>query len=105
VAAQLNRRHIAHAVLVLPRWPYAEAILPVERLIANLVHQSQKLGGRADLPNVAFVLDAQRNRPVPHRPSTDPRTDNRYRLSAGDLPDLAALRRARLHRVLKLAHP
>jgi hypothetical protein len=104
VASQLHRQRLAHVVLVLPRWPYAEAILPVGRLIASLVHQSRHLEAAEDLPNVVFVLDAERNQTAPHRPSSDPRTDNRYRLSAADLPDLAVLRRAGIHRVLKLLH-
>jgi hypothetical protein len=101
IAAQLNKLRLANAVLVLPRWPYAKAILPVDGLLHSLVSLSMQLIAE-DLPNVAFVLDAQRSRVVPHRPRDDDRADNRYRLTVADLPNLAALRARAIRRVVKV---
>jgi len=85
--------HLAHPVLVLPRWPYAEAVLPVDRLLATLVDASRRLPRHPQRhDNVVFVLDNQRAQPVPARSSTDPRADNRYHLATFDLPDLRTLR-------------
>jgi hypothetical protein len=102
VAASLNRLRLAHVVIVLPRWPYAEAVLPVDGLIHALVTESRRLVRDEALPNVAFVLDAERNRSIPHRSVTDRRADNRYCLGQADLPDLAALRARGIRRVLRL---
>jgi hypothetical protein len=104
VAACLNRRHLAYAVLVLPRWPYPQAVLPVDTLVHALVNQARYLAPVAvHMPNVAFVLDVQRQRPLPHRSASDRRADNRYCLSASDLPNLAALRAHGIRRVVKLS--
>jgi hypothetical protein len=104
VAAALQQRRQANAVLVLPRWPYAEAVLPVDTLVGELVSRSKQLAPSAEsLPNVSFVLDAERQRPVPHRSASDSRADNRYRLSVSDLPSLAALRAHGIRRVVKLS--
>jgi hypothetical protein len=102
VAARLNQRRLANAVLVLPRWPYRQAILPVEELIDALVSQAARLGGAENLPNVAFVFDAERSRRVPNRATTDPRADNRSRLATADLPDLRTLRQRGIRKVIKL---
>jgi len=102
LGACLNRLRLAHVVIVLPRWPYAEAILPVDGLIHALVTESRRLVRDEALPNVAFVLDAERNRSIPNRSVADRRSDNRYRLGRADLPDLAALRARGIRRVLKL---
>jgi hypothetical protein len=102
VAARLNQLRLANAVLLLPRWPYQQAILPVDSLLHSLVSQAtQLLVG--DLPNVAFVLDAERTRAVPHRARYDQRADNRYRLTVADLPNLATLRARGIRRVVKLS--
>jgi len=102
LGAYLNRLRLANVVIVLPRWPYAEAVLPVDGVIRALLDESRRLVRGEALPNVAFVLDAERNRSVPNRPVTDRRADNRYRLGQADLPDLAALRARGIRRVLKL---
>jgi hypothetical protein len=101
VAARLNQLGLANAVLVLPRWPYQRAILPVDALLHCLVSQAPRLVVE-DLPNVAFVLDAERTRPVPHRPRSDARADNRYRLTVADLPNLTALRARGINRIVKV---
>jgi hypothetical protein len=103
VAARLNQQRLANAVLVLPRWPYVEAILPVDQLVDTLVRSARHLAPEGHLPNVAFVLDTERMRAVPHRSAGDGRADNRYRLSVADLPDLRTLRRRGIRKVLKLS--
>jgi hypothetical protein len=103
VAALLNQWHVANGVLVLPRWPYQHAILPVDGLLHTLVGQTRRLTTTEHLPNVVFVLDAERSRAVQHRPASDHRADNRYRLMAGDLPNLAALRARGIREVRKLS--
>jgi len=105
VAARLNRDRIAHPVLVLPRWPYAEAILPFERLLDSLTAGARLLTTPGErLANVVFVLDAERNTPVPRRTAMDRRADNRFRLSTGDLPTLRDLRSGGIGRVVKVTH-
>jgi len=103
VAARLNGLRLANAVLLLPRWPYAEAILPVERLLYSLLSESRRLAPEQPLPNVAFVVDAERGRPVIRRSAMDRRADNRYRLSPADLPNLATLRAGGVRHVVKLS--
>jgi hypothetical protein len=103
VAAQLNQWHLANAVLVLPRWPYRHAILPVDGLLHALVTLATRLSTEARLPNVVFVCDASRSRPVPNRPTPDARADNRYRLLASDLPNLATLRAHGIRRIEKIS--
>ena len=76
-------------------------MLPVDGLLHGLVSLSTRLCAE-DLPNVAFVLDAERSLAVPHRPSHDDRADNRYRLTVADLPNLAALRARGVHKVVKV---
>lgn len=102
LAAGLNQLGLANGVLVLPRWPYRQAILPVAGLLDCLVRQAAWLTA-GDLPNVAFVLDGERSRAVTHRGASDQRADNRYRLTVGDLPNLTALRARGITRVVKLS--
>jgi hypothetical protein len=102
VAARLNQLGLANAVLVLPRWPYQQAILPVDGLLYALTNQARRLRS-GNLTNVAFVLDAERTRAVPGRPRQDERVDNRYRLTAADLPNLAAIRTRGISNVVKLS--
>jgi hypothetical protein len=105
LAARLNAERVAHAVLVLPRWPYAEAILPCDELLDNLTAGARLLTRSAErLANVVFVLDAQRNTPFPGRSTRDGRADNRFRLSGGDLPPLADLRSGGVGRLVKVTY-
>jgi hypothetical protein len=103
VAAELNGRGLAHVVLVLQRWPHAEAVLPVDDLITTLVRASRRLLAAPASANVAFVLDAERSQPIHRRAASDRRIDNRYQVGPGELPDLGTLRRAGIQRVVKLA--
>ncbi|MGI9146370.1 MAG: hypothetical protein ACR2IK_07475 [Chloroflexota bacterium] len=102
IAALLNEWQVANGVLLLPRWPYHQAILPVDGLVHALVGQAGRLTRELVLPNVAFVLDADRTRPVSKRSLNDQRADNRYQLSPADLPNLAALRAHGIREVLKV---
>jgi hypothetical protein len=103
VASSLNRSGLAHAVLVLPRWPYAEAVLSVDALLSSLMTESDYLSKRDGVASVVFVLDAERGTSIV-RPTRDRRADNRYRISAADLPNLARLRAAGIRRVVKISH-
>jgi hypothetical protein len=103
VAAQLHQWRVANGVLLLPRWPYRHAVLPVDGLVHALVVQAHRLTHADALPNVAFVLDAERARLVPNRSAGDERADNRYRLGTGDLPNLAALRAHGIREVRKVS--
>ncbi len=102
IAARLNELRVANAVLLLPRWPYRKAVLPVAELLDSLVSQAARLTP-GNLRNVTFVLDAERSRAVPHRSRRDIRADNRYRLSVADLPNLSALRARAITKVVKLS--
>jgi hypothetical protein len=103
IAAQLNHERLANAVLVLPRWPYRQAILPVDGLLYALITQARQLSKETQLPNVVFVCDAARSRPIHNRPISDERADNRYRLLASDLPNLATLRARGIRRIEKIS--
>jgi hypothetical protein len=99
-AAQLADR--AHPVLLLPRWPYAEAILPTAELLATLLREAHHLQPRGRMPNAVFVVDGQRSTSVPERAPDDPRADNRTVLTPFELPNLATLRArgiTRIHRI------
>ena len=105
LAARLSADRIAHPVLVLPRWPYTEAILPFDQLLQRLTAGAKRLTPPAErLANVVFVLDSRRDTPLPGRPARDRRADNRYRLSIGDLPALADLRAGGIRRVVKVTY-
>lgn len=104
VAARLHCLQLAHVVLVLPRWPHADAILPTAELIATLVDESRRLALTDEqFRHAVIVLDAERHKRV-DRPADDSRIDNRYHVSIGDLPKLADLRRAGLRRIVKVTH-
>jgi hypothetical protein len=95
---------LAHPVLVLPRWPYAQAILTTRRLAATLLAESKRLPRSAERrSNVVIVVDADRTRPVPDRRPGDPRADNRHTLSVFELPTLATLQARGIHRIHRIA--
>jgi hypothetical protein len=101
VAARLAP--LAHPVLLLPRWPYARAVLPVDQLLGTLVAESRRLPrAPARHGSVVFVLDARRNHALPGRRPTDQRADNRYHLAAFDLPDLRTLRARGIRRIERI---
>jgi hypothetical protein len=102
VAAHLSARRLASVVLVLPRWPHAEAVLPTHELTRALVDESRRVRP-SPARHVAFVLDGERSRPV-RRAAIESRVDNRYDLSVGDLPNLRQLHAAGIAHVVKLSH-
>ena len=102
VAAQISQRRLAHVVLVLPRWPHPQAVLPPQALLAALLRTAEQLTGQdVQNSNVVFVLDGVRQRSV-ERATNDARVDNRYTLSPHDLPNLATLRAAGVRRLVKV---
>jgi hypothetical protein len=101
VAARLNAMGLARPLLVIPRWPYAEAVLDTARLTAALLREAVRLRSDAPVRNVVMVLDAERGRSI-DRPAADTRADNRYTLSPHDLPSLAALRARGIRRIVKI---
>ena len=102
LAARVNRSGLAHTVLMLPRWAYASAILPVDDLLGYLLAESTTLREGSEQKNVVFVLDAERDRSVA-RAAREARADNRYRLLLTDLPTLADLRREGIQRLVKIS--
>jgi hypothetical protein len=101
VAAAISHRGLANVVLVLPRWPHHDAILPCDGLVAALVAASRQLRPGYCGSNVVFVLDGERTRSI-RRPPGDSRVDNRYDIAPHDLPDLRTLREAGVQRVIKV---
>jgi hypothetical protein len=102
VAARLA--DAAHPVLVLPRWPYVEAILPAEQLLAILLAEVRTLPPPRRLPNALFVLDSERSRAIPFREPGDHRADNRFPPASFELPDLATLRARDIRRIHRFSH-
>jgi hypothetical protein len=100
-AAAANARGLGHVVLVLPRWPHTDAILPTATLAATLVACSRHLREPNNASNVVFVLDGEREGSV-WRPVYDVRVDNRYALGIADLPNLQTLRGAGIQRLVKV---
>jgi hypothetical protein len=104
LAAELFRQHAAHPVLLIARWPYAQAVLPTEPMLQTMLAEAARLpNARSRLPSVAFALDNRRTTPLSRRPTNDPRADNRYRVSVADLPTLKTLRARGIQHVLKLS--
>jgi hypothetical protein len=102
VGTRLACLGLAHPVPVLPRWPYSEAVLPAAEVRYALLTEAKRLPRSANrLPHAVFILDAERNRPLPKRRLDDHRADNRYSLSANDLPDLATLQSRGIRRIVR----
>jgi hypothetical protein len=92
----------AHVVLILPRWPYADAVLAVAELLDVLISRSRRLH-MAKASNVVFVVDAERSTAI-RRKWGDTRADNRYQLSQTDLPNLESLRTHGINSVVKITN-
>jgi hypothetical protein len=102
-AATLYRHALAHPVLVLPRWPYARAVLPVESLVEALLRCApQPAAAPPRLPHVVFVVDGARATPIHRRSRRDARADNRTQLGVHDLPNLRTLRARGIQRLVLL---
>lgn len=102
LAAALNQRALASVVLLLPRWPHADAVLPSGKLIWALVDASRHVRRCPSAQHVVFVLDGERSKSIV-RPTIDSRIDNRYDLAVSDLPTLRQLRCAGVERIVKLS--
>jgi hypothetical protein len=110
VAARLYQRGLAHPLLMLPRWPLPDSVLPSHHLLATLLAEARRLAraqpptasGTGRLPHLAVVLDGERDRELPSRSAADPRADNRTRLAPELLPNLAALRQAGIERIVRV---
>ncbi|MBV9897277.1 MAG: hypothetical protein JO020_24190 [Chloroflexi bacterium] len=100
-AAQVSRQGLAHVVLVLPRWPHLDGVLPTPDLTGLLVATARDLRQPKNAANVVFVLDGHRQKLI-RRSINDPRVDNRYALLAADLPNLRTLRDRDITRVVKV---
>jgi hypothetical protein len=91
-------------VLTFNNWPAEDELIPAEETLAALVHLSPKLPPRGDLSARPFLLlDAWRLAFKGLEPDPDT-TDNRYFLTAADLPDAANLRAAGIHKVMYVVH-
>lgn len=104
-AAALARLGACHPLLLLPRWPYANAVLPAAPLLAALVDEARALPRQLVAPSALLVLDGERQVPLPGRPPDDPRADNRFDLWPEDLPDAPALLGLGVSRVVDLRAP
>ena len=100
VATSLAEAGLAHPVPFLPRWPYAEAVLPTGELLAALAYLAGRLPDDLHAGSVVMALDSGRNLPIPSRPWSDPRTDNRGEIAGDDLPNVAALQAAGITKVI-----
>ena len=100
-AADISRQRLAHVVLVLPRWPHVDAVLPCGELVTVLAATSRWLHD-VSAPSVVFVLDGERRKTIAPRSKRDEKVDNRYDITAGDLPNLRTLRAAGIQRIVKL---
>jgi hypothetical protein len=97
VQAAARLAPLAYPVLVMPRWPYPRAVLPVDCLIGALLEESRRLPAPAPTSNVVFVLDGQRSSV---RARQDDRADNRHTLAVFEMPTLKTLRERGIQRVL-----
>lgn len=97
---------VARPLLVLKRWPYAQAVLPAQPLVNALIQTAFFLPQASPTPgHVALVLDGERARSLPHRPAADPRADNRSLLYPEELPTAEALLGAGMTRVIDVRSP
>lgn len=99
-AALLAERGVAHPVLHLVRWPYPMAVLPTRPLLDVLLQLAEALPANLRAQSVAVVLDGERDLPASGRSALDRRVDNRYEISAEELPDVASLRAAGIARAV-----
>ncbi|MBV9358673.1 MAG: hypothetical protein JO023_24460 [Chloroflexi bacterium] len=98
VGARAYERGQAHPVLVLGRWPAAQAILPARPLVETLIACAPP-ARRGRLPSAVVVLDGERGQPLSGRSPRDRRTDNRYALDLDDLPDASTVHAFGVQRV------
>jgi len=99
VASALAAAGVAHPLLQLGRWPYADAVLPARPLVDLLVVEAGRLGPlRAR--HVVVVVDGERARPRTRQGRASPLADNRFPLDPDDLPHATDLQAGRVTMVL-----
>jgi hypothetical protein len=103
-ARRLFAAGLARPLLILGRWPAADAVLPAQPLVATLIACARGLRDRP-APHVVLVLDGERQTPLPGRAPSDPSTDNRFELDPNDLPQPADLHFFQVARVALLRAP
>ena len=104
IAAELARAGHARPLLVIGRWPYAEAVLPARPLVDLTIAETRGLRD-LDAPHLVIVLDGDRAKDLPRRPASDARVDNRYEVVREDFPDASTLLAAGFHQVRDVRPP
>ncbi len=99
VASVLAAAGSAHPLLLLGRWPYADAVLPARPLVDLLLVEAGRLGPlRA--PHIVVVVDGERARPRARQDRASRLADNRFPLDPDDLPHATDLQARRVGVVL-----
>lgn len=102
MAGALYAHGFAHPLVVLPRWPYASAILDAAEPLWALSQSVPTALVNIPSGNVCIVIDAQRQTGPPSRRRDPRRVDNRYQLTPHDFPSLSDLRARDIRRVVRL---
>lgn len=103
IAGVLCARGVAQPLVLLPRWPYASAILDSAEPLWTLREAAPV--GVAPIPsgNVCIVIDAQRQTGPTRQRTESTRVDNRYQLMPHDFPSLSDLRARDIRRIVRLS--
>lgn len=103
MAGALYAGGFARPLVLLPRWPYASAILDAREPLWALSQSVPR--GVVHIPsgNVCIVIDAQRQSSVPTDRRNSRRVDNRYQLMPHDFPSLSDLRARGIRRIVRLS--
>jgi hypothetical protein len=86
-------------VMTFNNWPAQDELVPAEETLAALVTMQPKLAPPGDPGVPLFMLDAWRLA-YRHQVPDDETTDNRYMLTASDLPDAAVLKSQGIRHVM-----
>lgn len=102
--AQLSRaaREPVSTIVTFNNWPSEEGLVPADETLAGLALWNPRIPGEAEVARgtqPVFLLDAWRLAFRYDDPGDDV-YDNRYMLTAADLPDAATLRRQNITRVV-----
>lgn len=105
LASTLYARRLAYPLLVVPRWPYAEAVLDASVPVWVLTRAAPDATSvDAACRHLCVVLDADRESTVLARSRRHATTaDNRYQLGPQLLPALSDLRARGIERVVRLS--
>jgi hypothetical protein len=103
IAGALYARGLAHPLVLLPRWPYASAILDAAEPLWAL--RQSVPPGAVNIPsrNVCIVIDAEHQRGAAAQTRDPKRVDNRYQLTPHDFPSLSDLRARDIRRIVRLS--